>query len=102
MGLSLARKSRADFRSISCSSLNPKSIGLLSDDPARAERGDLRGRVAEIGEHGIGVLPELRRRRADRGRRVAELDRIAERRQPPALAIVHLDDHAAMADLGIV
>src|SRR5437867_10068810 len=29
MGLSLARKSRADFRSISCSSLKPKSIRYL-------------------------------------------------------------------------
>src|ERR1051326_8214176 len=96
MGLSLARKSRADFRSISCSSLNPKSIGLLSDDAARTERGDLGGWVAEVGEHGVGVLPELRGRRTERGRRVGQLDRIAERREAPALAVVHLDHHAAI------
>src|SRR5437660_2795357 len=48
MGLSLARKSRADFRSISCSSLKPKSIRYLFSavgaprtaiDRARATKG---------------------------------------------------------------
>src|SRR5437762_13620756 len=96
MGLSLARKSRADFRSISCSSLNPKSIGLLSDDPASAERRDLGGWVAEIGEHGVGVLSQLRGRRAEGGRGIGQLDRIAERREAAALAVVDLEDHAAM------
>src|SRR5437867_2862410 len=68
-----------------------------SDDAARAEPRDVGARVAEAREHGVGVLAERRRRRADRRRRVGELDRIAERAPPP----VQLDHHAAVAHLRI-
>src|SRR5712691_12215992 len=74
MGLSSARKSRADFRSISCSSLKPKSIVVLSWEPGRrlavGEHADAadRARTAEVvrqADLGVlhlpraGLVPEL-------------------------------------------
>src|SRR6059036_2871029 len=69
----------------------------LSDDAARAQPRDVGARVPKRGEDGVGVLAELRGRRADGGRRAGELDRVAERAPPVAL----LYHHAAVAHLPI-
>jgi len=73
-----------------------------SDHPSLAQGRDVVPRVAKPGQHLFGVLPEGGRRQAQVGRRVGELDRVAERRPANAATVVHLDDHAAVADLRIL
>src|SRR5207247_61136 len=65
--------------------------------PPRAQPLDVAPRVAEAREHAVRVLAERRRRRADRGRGVGELDRVPER-LPAAFQVDH---HAPVADLRV-
>src|SRR5262249_54128610 len=73
-----------------------------SDHPAGPQVDDLLGGIAEPLEHGVGVLTELRRWKADLGWRGRELDRVAEGAPPLALAIGDLEHHLAMAHLRVV
>src|SRR5262249_57654685 len=70
-----------------------------SDHPAGPQVDDLLGGIAEPLQHGVGVLTELRRRKADLGWRGRELDRVAEGAPPLALAIGDLEHHLAMVHL---
>src|SRR6266704_2331998 len=70
-------------------------------DSGGAQLGDPRGGVFEdTAEHGLGVLAECRRRRLEPHRAV-HLDRRAERRELAVDRMRRLDDHAALAHLGI-
>src|SRR5437870_11227039 len=110
MGDSLARKSRADLRSISCSSLKPKSIGVPS--LGVGEHGDApdSARATQVvGEADLGILhlpraglvPELLAHLVDHAH-AGGADRVAERLEAAARVDRHLtavDRGAALGDV---
>src|SRR5947207_15473388 len=102
MAHSLARKSRADLRSISCSSLKPKSIGVPS--LAVAEHGDApdRARAAQVVREAdlgtlhlprAGLVPELLTHLVDHAH-AGRADRVPERLE----AAARVDGHLAAVD----
>src|SRR2546427_6467077 len=103
MADSLARKSRADLRSISCSSLKPKSIGVLllavgehGDAPDRARAAQV-VREADLGVLHLpraGLVPELLTHLVDHAH-AGRADRVPERLE----AAARVDGHLA-ADRG--
>src|SRR5437870_10537198 len=86
--------------------LRPRDVLRLAPpsrhDSGGAQLGDPRGGVFEdTAEHGLGVLAECRRRRRLEPPRAVHLDRRAERRELAVDRMRRLDDHAALAHLGI-
>src|SRR2546422_1665923 len=71
-------------------------------DSGGAQLGDPHGGVFEdAAEHGVGVLAECRRRRRLEPHRAVHLDRRTERRELAVDRMSRLEDHAALAHLGV-
>src|SRR5439155_17486573 len=71
-------------------------------DSGGAQLGDPHGGVFEdVAEHGVRVLAEFWRRRRLEPHRAVHLDRRAERRDLAVDRMRRLDDHAALAHLGV-
>src|SRR2546426_4913906 len=76
--------------------------GTSRDGSRRVQLRDFHVRVLEHPRQDLlGVLAEPRRRRHFQAHRSIHLDRGPERRDLPVARMVHLHDHAALADLGI-
>src|SRR5579863_313128 len=67
-----------------------------------APAGDILGRVAKVGEDGVGMLAHLRRDRANRAWGLRELHRDADLFDRAAVGGRYFDDHVAGANLRVV
>src|SRR5580704_11078025 len=79
-----------------------RNDALLLDRARLAPAVELVLAVAELAEDFVGMLPELRRERPDRCRRVREFRRDADLLELPAALAFDLNDHVARLYLRIV
>src|SRR5256886_1642584 len=92
--------SSASERTASCRQRSGN--GRLLDDLALAQPRDVARAEAEILQDRLGVLAAQRRRRADRARRVGELDGDPELAHAPVGWMLDVHDHLAMVDLRVL
>ncbi|MBQ02599.1 MAG: hypothetical protein CL477_18200 [Acidobacteria bacterium] len=88
-------------RSRPYSHLDCHIVPRVSDHRGLFERGDARCVVANLFEHGVGVLAEHRRRRADTAGGVRQLDRYPQHLHRSGLGVGHRQHHHSFQKLRV-